>query len=68
MIIATRFGNTTQLHYLKMPSGARKQITFFDEQVGNADFEPLNGDYFIFSRDVGGNEFGQLFHKTLPIL
>lgn len=65
MMIATRFGNTTQLHYLKMPSGARKQITFFDEQVGNADFEPLNGDYFIFSRDVGGNEFGQLYRYTM---
>jgi dipeptidyl aminopeptidase/acylaminoacyl peptidase len=65
MIIATRFGNTTQLHYLKMPGGARTQITFFEEQVGNADFEPINGDYFIFSKDSGGNEFSQLYRYDM---
>ncbi len=65
MIIATRFGNTTQLHYLKIPGGARTQITFFEEQVGNADFEPINGDYFIFSKDVGGNEFSQLYRYDM---
>lgn len=65
MIMATRFGNTTQLHYLKMPGGARKQITFFEEQVGNADFEPINGDYFLFSKDAGGNEFSQLYRYDM---
>jgi dipeptidyl aminopeptidase/acylaminoacyl peptidase len=61
MLMTTRFGNTAQLHYLSMPMGARKQITFFDEPVGNAVFEPKEGKYFIFSRDAGGNEFGQLY-------
>ena len=49
MLITTRFGNTSQLHYLKMPGGARTQITFSDEPVSNATFEPLKGTYFIFS-------------------
>ncbi len=61
MLIGTRFGNTSQLHYLKTPGGARTQITFFDEPVGSATFEPQQGRYFVFGKDVGGNEFGQLF-------
>ncbi len=65
MLMTTRFGNTNQLHYLKMPMGARKQLTFFDEPVGNAIFEPVNGDYFIYSRDAGGNEFAQLYRYDM---
>ena len=61
MLIATRFGNVAQLHQVKMPMGARKQLTFFNEPVGNATFEPLKGDYILFVKDVGGNEFGQLY-------
>ena len=29
MIIATRFGEVSQLHVVEMPGGARQQITFF---------------------------------------
>lgn len=61
MIIATRFGNVPQLHTVKMPGGDRKQITFFDEPVANASYEPANGDYFLFAKDVGGNEFAQIY-------
>ncbi len=60
MLISTRFGNTPQLHLIKMPGGARQQMTFFNEPVGNASWEPKDGSYFVFSKDVGGNEFGQL--------
>ncbi len=28
--------------------------------VGNASWDPQHGRYFVFSRDTGGNEFGQL--------
>lgn len=65
MLMTTRFGNTSQLHYLSMPMGARKQLTFFDEPVGGATFDPVNGDYFVFSRDAGGNEFGQLYRYDM---
>jgi len=65
ILMSTRFGNTSQLHYLKMPVGARTQVTFFEEPVGGAIFEPIKGDYFIFSRDAGGNEFGQLFRYDM---
>ena len=65
MIISTRFGNATQLHQVKMPGGDRKQITFFDEPLGNASYEPIKGSYFLFSKDVGGNEFAQIFRYDL---
>ncbi|MBK7887402.1 MAG: S9 family peptidase [Bacteroidetes bacterium] len=65
MLMSTRFGNTSQLHHLKMPLGARTQITFFDEPVGNATFEPNQGKYFLFSRDAGGNEFAQLYRYDM---
>ncbi|HYJ79986.1 MAG TPA: S9 family peptidase [Longimicrobiaceae bacterium] len=61
MLISTRFGNTAQVHQVRMPSGARTQLTFFDEPVGNASYEPKDGRYFIFSKDVGGNEFAQIY-------
>jgi dipeptidyl aminopeptidase/acylaminoacyl peptidase len=65
MVISTRFSNTSQLHYVKMPMGDRKQITFFEEPVSSAVFEPITGKYFIYSKDIGGNEFGQLFRYDM---
>jgi dipeptidyl aminopeptidase/acylaminoacyl peptidase len=61
ILIATRFGNTNQLHWVKQPGGARKQLTFFAEPVGDATFEPTAGSYVVLGRDVGGNEFAQLY-------
>ena len=62
MIIGTRFGETSQLHLLNEPLGARNQITFFDEPVRGGYVCPnpeLNG--FLFSKDIGGNEFYQIY-------
>lgn len=61
LLISTRFGNTPQIHRVATPLGARTQLTFFDEPVGGASYEPTQGRYFLFSRDIGGNEFGQLY-------
>lgn len=65
MLIATRFGNSNQLHAVKMPGGDRKQVTFFDEPVNSATFEPKQGNYFLFLKDVGGNEFSQIYRYDL---
>jgi dipeptidyl aminopeptidase/acylaminoacyl peptidase len=56
MLISTDFANTTQLHEVKSPGGARTQLTFFKEPVWEASYQPFNGDYFVFARDRGGNE------------
>jgi len=61
MLISTRFGNTFQLHLVKMPEGARRQLTFFSEPVRSGLFHPVGGDYIIFQKDVGGGEWYQLY-------
>jgi dipeptidyl aminopeptidase/acylaminoacyl peptidase len=61
MLIRTRFGSTYQTHLVKMPGGARQQLTFFTEPVHGASFQPRLGDCFVFSKDVGGSERYQLY-------
>jgi dipeptidyl aminopeptidase/acylaminoacyl peptidase len=68
IIINTRFGSTSQLHRVTQPVGARTQITFFDEPVSGTTYEPLKGEYLVYSKDIGGNEFGQLFKLDLKTL
>lgn len=61
MVIGTRFGNTYQAHLVRMPGGARQQLTFFAEPVYGASFHPNGGDYLLFQKDVGGGEWFQYF-------
>ncbi len=61
MLIRTRFGDTYQVHLVKTPGGARTQITFFPEQVANASYQPTKGEFFLFSKDIGGGEFFQTY-------
>ncbi len=68
MIMVTRFASTNQLHQLTHPLGNRKQLTFFDEPVNNAYYEPTKGEYLVYSKDIGGNEFGQLFKLDLKTM
>jgi dipeptidyl aminopeptidase/acylaminoacyl peptidase len=65
MIISTRFSNVPQLHLVAMPMGTRKQLTFYNEPVSIATFEPLNGAYVLLLKDVGGNEFAQIYRYDL---
>ncbi|MBI5625038.1 MAG: S9 family peptidase [Elusimicrobia bacterium] len=61
MLITTRFGDTSQLHRVRSPLGARTQLTFYDEPAGWAVFRPgcaENG--FVFTKDQGGDEAYQL--------
>src|SRR5688572_16141303 len=57
MLVRTRFGETNQLHVVKMPGGARRQLTFLGEQVATGSFRPRDADTVLFARDTGGNEF-----------
>ncbi|ESQ76956.1 prolyl oligopeptidase family serine peptidase [Asticcacaulis sp. YBE204] len=59
MLISTRFGNVAQLHVVKMPMGARTQISFEAEPVGGS-WSP-QGDVLLVSKDTGGSEFFQLY-------
>jgi len=61
MIIGTRFANTYQAHLVKIPGGARQQLTFYSEPVYGGSFHPNGGDYMVFAKDVGGGEWYQFF-------
>jgi dipeptidyl aminopeptidase/acylaminoacyl peptidase len=65
ILISTRFADTPQVHLVKFPQGSRQQLTFFPERVGGASFQPTKGDYFVFSKDIGGNEFNQNYRYDL---
>ncbi|MBI3071370.1 MAG: alpha/beta fold hydrolase [Deltaproteobacteria bacterium] len=57
MLIATRFADTMQVHFVAAPSAARTQLTFFREPVMNARFNPKVGTSgFYFTHDRGGGE------------
>ena len=65
MLISTRFADTAQVHLLKMPGGARTQLTFYADRVAGAWYSPTSGASFVFSKDVGGGEFFQLYRYDL---
>ncbi len=65
MLISTRFGDTNQLHLVKIPGGARGQLTFFADAVGGGRFHPNGGDYIAFQKDIGGGEWFQLYRYDL---
>ena len=65
MLVATRFGETDQVHRVAGPGAARRQLTFFDEPVGSASFDPRDDGSIVLSRDTGGNEFHQLYRHDL---
>ena len=60
-LIATRFGETAQLHFVEQPGSARHQLTYFDEPVGEVAIPRAGQGPLILGRDAGGSEFYQLF-------
>ena len=65
MLIQTRFGDTPQIHEVRFPLGARRQLTFFPDRVGNASWPRRASDYIVFTKDQGGDEFSQIHRLDL---
>ena len=61
VLISTRFADVPQVHRVVTPGGARTQLTFFPDRVSGARYEPVEGKYFIFSKDIGGGEWFQYY-------
>ncbi|MGD9814228.1 MAG: S9 family peptidase [Hyphomonadaceae bacterium] len=55
ILIYTRFADTTQLHRVDQPMGARTQLTFYEERITGAGRRPGSNE-ILFTRDVGGDE------------
>ena len=65
MLIGTRFGDVPQIHRVIAPGAGRTQLTFFPDRVTSARYDPVNGKYFIFSKDIGGGEWFQYYRYDL---
>ncbi|MFN3512284.1 MAG: S9 family peptidase [Phenylobacterium sp.] len=64
MLIATRFGDTNQIHRVAAPGAARTQLTFFAEPVNQAKAQPGQAR-FLYPRDEGGAEYYQAYLRDL---
>ncbi len=61
MLVLTRFGETYQVHEVKRPGGARRQLTFSQDSIlGNVRYDPISGSFFVFPLDTAGNEATQI--------
>jgi len=65
MLIITRFADVPQVHVVKMPGGARTQLTFFPDRVAGAHYGPQGSNYFTFVKDIGGGEWFQFYRYDL---
>ncbi len=61
LLIATRFGNTMQLHRVYEPGGRREQITFFDEPVNGHTLRKATDGALLISMSEGGSERDQVY-------
>ena len=64
-LVLTRFANTNQVHEVRFPGGDRRQLTFFPERITAASWPRHSGEYFVFTRDRGGDEFRQIFRTDV---
>ena len=60
VLIGTRFANTSQLHKVAMPMGARTQISFEAEPLSGS-YAPKQDEFLVVSKDRGGDEYYQLY-------
>ncbi len=61
MLMLVRAKNTNQVHTLAAPGAKPQPLTDYTEPVSGASFQPINGHYFVFSKDTGGNEVHQYY-------
>lgn len=61
ILISTRFGQAPQIHCVTHPGGARTQLTFYSDRVQGGRYRP-DGGSFIFSKDIGGGEWYQIYN------
>jgi dipeptidyl aminopeptidase/acylaminoacyl peptidase len=60
ILVATRFGETAQVHHVAGPGMDRQQWTFFPEPVTSAAYDVAEASKgFFFRLDTGGSEFYQ---------
>ncbi|HEX3128813.1 MAG TPA: prolyl oligopeptidase family serine peptidase [Thermoanaerobaculia bacterium] len=56
LLIRTRFGDSTQIHEVAMPMGARTQLTFYKDTIAEGYYRPGHPDQILVSINEGGAE------------
>jgi dipeptidyl aminopeptidase/acylaminoacyl peptidase len=60
-LVITRFGNVPQVHRVAAPLGARTQLSFEADTIAGVTSARGRGDVTVVQKDVGGNEYWQLY-------
>jgi dipeptidyl aminopeptidase/acylaminoacyl peptidase len=61
LLIRTRFAESPQVHEVAMPMGARTQLTFYRDPIGDALYRPGDPDQILYALNEGGAENFQFF-------
>jgi len=61
MLVRRRHGTTGQVHLVAAPGATPEPVTAFDDPVAHAEYQPVKGDYFVFTRARGGDEMYRLY-------
>ena len=64
VLIKTRFGDTSQLHLVAEPLGARTQLTFRGEPIANGLLAPAGDRAILCAADEGGDEQHQIYYRA----
>jgi len=65
ILVRMRLNNSNQLHLVKSPGAKPEPLTDFQDAVSNATFQPIKGEYLLFSRATGGDEVFRFYRLDL---
>src|SRR5580658_5961908 len=65
MLIRTRFGETEQVHRVRMPLGMREQVTFASGGVDTAQARPYASDALVYLEPLHGGQSTRLVLQRL---
>ncbi|UUZ56333.1 hypothetical protein LP419_14635 [Massilia sp. H-1] len=63
MILVRRHNNTPQLFSIAKPGAPLTLLTDYAEPVRGARYQPRLGKYYVFNKDVGGNEVFRSYRR-----
>src|ERR1700723_2838391 len=59
MLVSPPLAETFQIHQVKMPGGARTQLTFYVDDVRSAQYPPRAADFLASARKIAAGDFYQ---------
>ncbi|MEO7494116.1 MAG: prolyl oligopeptidase family serine peptidase [Massilia sp.] len=63
MLLLRRHSNTAQLFRIAKPGAPLELLTDYPDTVRAASYEPLKGKFYLFKKDIGGNEVFRYYRR-----